>query len=87
MDQAKKDFDFLEPDTEFGNVKLIENNDIEIWFNSVEIELTIESVIKVTIPVVDDIELYLEMIADTPRGPKIAEQLKRRILEKADISG
>jgi len=87
MDQAKKDFDFLEPDTEFGNVKLIENNDIEIWFNSVEIELTIESVIKVTIPVVDDIELYLEMMADTPRGPKIAEQLKRRILEKADISG
>jgi len=87
MDQARKDFDFLEPDTEFGNVKLIENNDIEIWFNSVEIELTIESVIKVTIPVVDDIELYLEMMADTPRGPKIAEQLKRRILEKADISG
>jgi Fe2+ or Zn2+ uptake regulation protein len=87
MDQAKKDFDFLEPDAEFGNVKLIENNDVEIWFNSVDIELTIASIIKVTIPIIDDIELYLEMMADTPRGPKIAEQIKQRILNKADISG
>ena len=87
MDQAKKDFDFLEPDAEFGNVKLIENNDVEIWFNSVDIELTIASIIKVTIPIIDDIELYLEMMADTPRGPKIAKQLKQRILNKADISG
>jgi len=57
MEQARKDFDFLEPDTEFGNIKLIENNNIELWFNSIDIELTVESIIKVTIPVVDDIEL------------------------------
>ena len=87
MDQARRDLDFLEPDAEFGNIKLIETNDVEIWFNSIDAELTIESVIKVTIPVVDDIELYLEMMADTPRGPKIAEQLKQQILNKADING
>lgn len=82
MVQAREDFDFLEPDAEFGNIKLIEKNDVELWFNSIDIELTIESVIKVTIPVVDDIELYLEMAVDTPRGPKIAEQLKQRILKQ-----
>ena len=36
--------------------------------------------------VVDDIELYLEMMADTPRGPKIAKLLKGRIL-KVDTDG
>ncbi len=87
MNQARKDLDFVEPDAEFGNIKLIENNDVELWFNSIDIELTIDSAIKVTIPIVDDIELYLEMMADTPRGPKIAERLKERILNKADING
>ena len=87
MEQARKDFDFLEPDAEFGNIKLIEKNNTELWFNSINIELTIESVIKVTILVVDDIELYLEMVADTPRGPKVAERLKERILNKPDTNG
>ena len=87
MDQARKDFDFLEPDAEFGNIKLIENKDVEPWFNSIDIEIKIEQAIKTTIPIVDDIELYLEMMTDTPRGPKIAEQIKQRILNKADING
>lgn len=84
--QARKEFNFLEPDAEFGNFKFIETNDVEIWFNSVETELTIDSTIKVSIPVVDDIELYLEMINDVPRGPRVAELLKERIL-RANYNG
>ena len=37
--------------------------------------------------VVDDIELYLEMVGATPRGPEIAEQLKWRVLERTDGDG
>ncbi|MFQ6115120.1 MAG: hypothetical protein ACE5NG_13735 [bacterium] len=80
MRQARKDFDFLEPDAEFGDFKLVEAKDATIWFNSTEAELTVASAIKFSIPVVDNIELYLEMLIDTPRGPKIAEILKERIL-------
>ena len=65
-------------DVEFGNVVITETNDPGVWFNPDW--RPIDSV-------VDDIELYLEMMTDTPRGPKIAEQLKRRILQKADNSG
>ena len=66
------------PDTEFGNVIIAETNDLGVWFNPVW---------RIIDSVVDDIELYLEMMVDTPRGPKIAEQLKGRILQKGDSSG
>ncbi|HUT46251.1 MAG TPA: hypothetical protein VMX36_08180 [Sedimentisphaerales bacterium] len=65
-------------DEEFGNFIITETNDPGVWFNADY---------QITVSVVDDIELYLEMIADTPRGPKIAEQLKRRILQKGDSDG
>lgn len=65
-------------DAEFGNFIITETNEPGAWFNADY--GTRESV-------VDDIELYLEMTVDTPRGPKIAEQLKRRILQKADTDG
>ena len=65
-------------DAEFGNVIITETSDPGVWFNPGWQEID---------SVVDDIELYLEMMVDTPRGPKIAEQLKRRILQKAESSG
>jgi hypothetical protein len=71
------------PDVEFGNAVITETKDPGAWFNvtpSAPRELVNELV-------VDDIELYLEMMVDTPRGPRIAEQLKQRILQKADING
>jgi len=84
LEQAKKDFDFIIPDSEFGDFKLIETKDTEIWFNSNEVQLTMASVIRVSIPVVDDLELYLEMMSDAPRGPKVAKLLKERILGVRD---
>jgi len=66
------------PDAEYGNFIITETNDPGVWFNADW---------RITDSVVDDIELYLEMMVDTPRGPKIAEQLKQRILQKADING
>jgi len=68
----------ITPDTEFGNLIITETNDPGVWFNANY---------QIYDSVVDDIELYLQMMVDTPRGPKIAEQLKRRILQKADING
>jgi len=68
----------ITPDAEFGNVSITESSDPGVWFNAD---------IKPRSAIVDDIELYLEMIADKPRGPKIAEQLKRRILQKGDSDG
>lgn len=68
----------ITPDSEFGNVSITESSDPGVWFNAD---------IKPRSAIVDDIELYLEMIADTPRGPKIAEQLKRRILQKGGSDG
>jgi len=66
------------PDAEYGNLSITETSDPGIWFNT---EVT------ASYAAVDDIELYLEMMVDTPRGQKIAEQLKLRILEKADSGG
>ena len=68
----------ITPDSEFGNVSITESSDPGVWFNAD---------IKLRSAIVDDIELYFEMIADAPRGPKIAEQLKRRILQKGDSDG
>lgn len=75
---AKNDWIRITPDAEFGNVNITETKDPSVWFNAPS---------QMYDAVVDDIELYLEMMAETPRGPKIAEQLKQRILNKADISG
>jgi hypothetical protein len=66
------------PDAEFGNVIITETNDPGVWFNPDW---------RLIDSVVDDIELYLEMKVDTPREPKIAEQLKQRILQKGDSDG
>jgi hypothetical protein len=60
-------------DSEFGNYIVTETTDPGVWFNPS---------FRVIDSVVDDIELYLEMMVDTPRGPKIAEQLKQRILRR-----
>lgn len=59
--------------TEFGNFIVTETKNPGIWFNAS---------FEKNASVVDDIELYIEMMLETPRGPKIAEQLKKRILEK-----
>jgi hypothetical protein len=66
----------LTPDTEFGNISITENDDPGVWFNTT---------LRLNDSVVDDIELYLEMKADTPRGPKVAEILKRRILQGESV--
>jgi len=76
--KAEEKWVSITADEEFGNVIITETNDPGVWFNPDW---------RLIDSVVDDIELYLEMISDTPRGPKIAEQLKRRILQKADING
>lgn len=62
----------VEPDSEYGNITVIETDEPGIWFNT---EVGFKE------PVVDDIELYLEMANDLPRGPKTAEILKERILK------
>ena len=76
LEQLRKRFRsysaILEPDSEFGNLIIIETNEPGIWFNIGYEKATM---------VVDDIELYLEMMVDKPRGPKIAEILKEKILE------
>ncbi len=72
IEQAKKVFQLTSPDAEFGNLILTETKDPGVWFNVIQKEF---------MPVVDDIELYLEMITETPRGPKIAQLLKQRILK------
>jgi hypothetical protein len=76
--KAEKKWVSVIPDAEFGNFIITETNDPGVWFNADY---------QITVSVIDDIELYLEMMIDTPRGPKIAEQLKRRILQKAGSSG
>ncbi|MBN2312623.1 MAG: hypothetical protein JXM79_01760 [Sedimentisphaerales bacterium] len=75
---AKEKWVSIIPDAEFGNFIITEAEDPGVWFNT--------NIQKYDM-VVDDIELYLEMTVDTPRGPKIAEQLKQRILQKADVNG
>lgn len=62
----------VRPDAEFGQLDLIEAKNPCVWFN-------VQS--KQVNNIVDDIELYLEMMIDTPRGPKVAEMLKESILK------
>lgn len=76
--KAEEELVSITADAEFGNAIVTETSDPGVWFNPDM--RTVEFV-------VDDIELYLEMMVDTPRGPKIAEQLKRRILRKGDTDG
>jgi hypothetical protein len=61
------------PDAEFGNLTITKTNDPGVWFNVSKQPNNV---------VVDNIELYLEMVNDTPRGPKIADILKKRILRE-----
>lgn len=68
----------LVPDAEFGNLSITEARDPGVWFNV--------PLVPYNNVVVDDIELYIEMMAEGPRGPKIAKLLKQRIL-KADTDG
>jgi arginine repressor len=72
---AKKVFErslvTIKPDAEFGQLDLIETKNPCVWFNLQK---------ERDYSIVDDIELYLEMMVDTPRGPKVAEKLKERIL-------
>lgn len=56
-------------DSEFGQLYLIEPSEPGVWFNYDK-----------NSRMVDDLELYLEMMASSPRGPKIAEMLRPRIL-------
>lgn len=81
IEEAKRAFELslptIEPDTEFGQLQLIETKNPCVWFN-------VQG--KPFNNTVDDIELYLEMMVDTPRGPKIAEVLRERIL-RGDIDG
>jgi hypothetical protein len=77
IEEARKAFQLNIPDAEFGNLSVTETKDVGVWFNIDR---------RALIPTVDDIELYLEMTVDTPRGPKIAELLKQGIL-KGQVSG
>jgi len=78
IEQAKKATEFgvveMVPDSEFGQLCLIQTIDSCVWFNSSKAQPFAPAT-------VDDIELYLEMMADTPRGPKVAKLLKQRILK------
>lgn len=69
----KSSANLARPDPEYGQVTFIETDNPAAWFNIQD------KPIKNT---VDDIELYLELANDIPRGPKIAAQLRTRILEK-----
>jgi hypothetical protein len=76
---TKQNWIKITPDAEFGNVSITETKYPGVWFNTPFPMYQSDTVI-------DDIELYLEMMADTPRGPKIAGQLKQRIL-RGDADG
>ena len=69
----KRDSTVAIPDEEYGQITLIETKNPCVWFNIREETFN---------NIIDDLELYLEMVNDKPRGPKIAKQLKERILEK-----
>jgi len=62
----------LLPDEEFGQLSIIEMKSQIPWFNTQTVN---------GLRVVDDVELYLEMTIDTPRGPKVADVLQSRILQ------
>lgn len=78
VEQVKKATEFatveMVPDSEFGQLCFIQTIDPCLWFNSSKAQPFVPAV-------VDDIELYLEMMADTPRGPKVAKLLKSQILK------
>ena len=61
------------PNEEFGQLTFIETKNPCVWFN---VQGTSNE------RIVDDLEIYLEMVKDRPRGPKIADQLKQVILGK-----
>ena len=69
----KRTTNIATPDEEYGQVILIETKNPCVWFNIQEEPFN---------KIIDDLELYLEMVNDKPRGPKIAKQLKERILGK-----
>jgi hypothetical protein len=62
----------VQADEEFGQLSIIGIRDRTPWFNTEMVN---------GLRVVDDVELYLEMAIDTPRGPKVADVLQSRILE------
>jgi len=78
VEQVKKATEFamveMVPDSEFGQLCFIQTIDPCVWFNSSKAQPFVPAAI-------DDIELYLEMMADTPRGPKVAKLLKSQILK------
>lgn len=57
-------------DSEFGNLAIMETKEPGVWF-----DLDINGMYKS----VCDLELYMEMMLTTPRGPKIAEELKEKL--------
>jgi hypothetical protein len=61
----------VRPDEEFGNLIATRMRSRLPWFNAETAR---------GIRTVDDLQLYLEMTLATPRGPKVAEALRRRIL-------
>lgn len=63
----------IQADEEFGQLSVIEARDRIPWFNAGTVN---------SLRVVDDVELYLEMTIDTPRGPKVANILQSRILQR-----
>ncbi len=71
--KAAEELVSITADEEFGNSIITETSDPGVWFNPDW---------QAWNAIVNDVELYLEMMVDTPRGPKIAEQLKQRILQK-----
>jgi len=79
LEETKRAFELIsldiKPDAEFGQLLLIETKDPCVWFNVQKQPFE---------NVVDDLQLYLEMLEARPRGPAIAEQLRSRILKKGD---
>lgn len=64
--------DLVQYDEEYGNSLFIETQNPCVWFNLKK---------QGGLAMVDDLELYLELKNDKPRGPKIAEKIKEKILE------
>lgn len=82
LEETKRAFELIaldiKPDAEFGQLLLIESKDPCVWFNVQKQPFA---------NVVDDLQLYLEMLEARPRGPAIAEQLRSRILKKGGPNG
>jgi hypothetical protein len=72
-DAINRNWITIEPDSEFGNFYIIETQEPGVWFNTK---------VEPNNRMIDDIELYLEMMNDIPRGPKVAEKLRGLILTK-----